>query len=76
MNLDARVTAREAEEFDPLRVHNVKRHLIYVWRAQGRIEPVGHRGRSPLYRWGDILEVERDTRRSGASHRGRRDSAA
>lgn len=72
VNLDAQVSAREAADYPPLKSAGVTRHLIYVWRGLGKLEPVAQRGRSPLYRFGDILAVERDTRRSGASHRGRR----
>lgn len=72
VNLDALVTAREAEAHPGLQRYRVTRHLIYTWRSLGKIEPVDRRGRSPLYRFGDILLAERDTRRSGASHRGPR----
>lgn len=72
MNLDALVTAREAEDYPALRAAHVTRHLIYVWRATGRLKAKGRRGRSPLYRFGDVLQVERETRRSGSSHRGAR----
>lgn len=72
MDLDALVSAREAEDYPPLRAQRVTRHLIYVWRAEGRLKPRGQRGRSPLYRFGDILRVERDTRLSGLSNRGSR----
>jgi hypothetical protein len=37
---------------------------ICMWRNDGRIEVKGRRGRSPLYRWGDLTEVEKQTRRS------------
>lgn len=72
VNLDALVTPREAEELPALRAHHVTRHRIGQWARQGRYPVRGHRGRSPLYRFGDILRVERDTRCSGLSHRGRR----
>jgi hypothetical protein len=72
VNLDALVTAREAEDYLALRAARVTRHLIYTWRGAGRLKTKGKRGRSPLYRFGDILLVERDTRCSGSSHRGRR----
>jgi len=72
VNLDALVTAREAEDYPALKAFHVTRHLIYLWRASGRLKARGKRGRSPLYRWGDILQAERDTRRSGSSHRGSR----
>ena len=69
MNLDVQVSAREAAGYPPMQRAGVCRHLIYVWRAAGRLKPVGQRGRSPLYRWGDVLQVERNTRLSGQSHR-------
>lgn len=72
MDLDALVSAREAEDYPPLRAQRVTRHLIYIWRATGKLAPAGKRGRSPLYRFGDILRVERDTRLSGLSYRGSR----
>src|SRR5262249_24503153 len=67
-NLDAEVTATEAAASDALR-GNVCRHLIGMWKHKGKLTVRGMRGRSPLYRYGDILKVERDTRRSGYSHR-------
>lgn len=69
MNLDALVTAREAQDYPPLKAHGVCRHLIGMWRAGGRLTVRSMRGRSPEYRFGDILRVERDTRLSGTSHR-------
>ncbi len=47
----------------------VSRQLINWWRTAGKIQPVAMDGRSPLYRLGDLLEVERATRRSNRSHR-------
>jgi hypothetical protein len=73
VNLDALVTAREAEDYPALRAARVTRHLIYAWRSSGRLTQHGTRNRSPLYRWGDILQAERDTRVSGSSHRGPRE---
>jgi predicted site-specific integrase-resolvase len=64
MNLDALVSAREAAI-----ALGVERHAIYQWRIAGKISPQGRRGRSPLYRWGDLIRVERDTRRAAQSHR-------
>lgn len=72
MNLDALVTPREAEEHPALKAYRVTRHRIGQWAGQGRFPVCGRRGRSPLYRFGDILRAERDTRRSGSSHRGPR----
>lgn len=66
MNLDATLTATEAS-MSSLRV---TRDALYQWKARGLIAPVGYRGRSPLYRWGDLLAAERDTRnQTGKSHR-------
>jgi hypothetical protein len=58
MRRDVLVTAAEVERLMP----SVSRHLVYTWRALGKLEPKSSRGRSPLYRWGDVLEVERATR--------------
>lgn len=69
VNLDAQVSAREAADYEPLKKAGVCRHLIGMWKTLGKLMPVGQRGRSPLYRWGDVLAVERDARRSGRSHR-------
>jgi len=58
VNLDAEVTAVEAAG-----VLGVDRHLIYTWRALGKVTSVGS-GRSRRYRWGDLLAVEARTRQS------------
>ncbi len=60
MNLDALVTAEEAST----RLPGVSRHLIGMWARLGKLEVKGKRGRSPLYRWGDLLTVERAMRNS------------
>lgn len=72
VNLDAQVTAREAQDYPPLAKAGVCRHTIAWWRTTARIEPAGQRGRSPLFRWGDLLRAERDTRLSGLSRRSTR----
>lgn len=73
MDLDALVTAREAQDHRGLKAQNVCRHTIASWRARGRLEVKDKRGRSPLYRFGDVLRVERDTRlMTKHSHRSRR----
>lgn len=64
MNSDALLTAAEASQLLP-----VSRHLIGMWKTLGHLTPAGRRGRSPLYRWGDLIRVERDMRRSPHSHR-------
>lgn len=69
MNLDALVTAREAQDHPGLKAQRVCRHTIAWWRTSGRLTVKGKRGRSPLYRFGDVLQVERDTRLSGYSNR-------
>lgn len=67
MNLDAKVTATEAAASPALK--GVCRHLIGMWKTRGKLEVQGRRGRSPLFRYGDILRVEQQTRTSGYSHR-------
>jgi hypothetical protein len=67
VNLDAQVSAIEAAGW--LSTAGVCRHRVYAWRSEGRITEVGKRGRSPLYRFGDVLQAEADTRMSGLSHR-------
>lgn len=72
-DLDARLPAHQAAT-----LIGVSRQLINYWRSSGKLEPVAHRGRSPLYRLGDILDVEAGARNSPQSHRhgGRRVEAA
>jgi hypothetical protein len=67
VDLDALVTAAEAASL--MRQAGVTRHMIYMWVRAGKVQPRGMRGRFPLYRWGDLLQAERATRRSGYSHR-------
>jgi hypothetical protein len=67
VDLDALVTATEAAASPHL--HGVSRHLIGMWKLAGKVQTRGKRGRSPLYRYGDLVVVERETRRSGRSHR-------
>jgi hypothetical protein len=52
------VTAVEIER----QLTTVSRHLVYLWRSQGRITERGKRGRSPLYRWADVVRAEAETR--------------
>lgn len=63
-DVDALVTGAEAA-----RLVGVTRHLVGMWKRAGKLTPKDRRGRSPLYRLGDVLQVERDTRRSRHSHR-------
>lgn len=64
-NRDARVTAAEAATLLP----GLTRHAVYMWVQSGKLAPVGKRGRSPLYRWGDLVDVECSTRMSVRSSR-------
>lgn len=63
VNLDALVTAPEIALMMP----DVSRHLVGMWARQqpDRLPVRGYRGRSPLYRLGDVLDVERRMRQSG-----------
>lgn len=71
MNLDALITGAQAA-----RLANVTRANVCAWVTAGKLTAKRHRGRSPLYRLGDVLAVERETRQSGKSHRGPRTAAA
>lgn len=64
-NRDALVTATEATT----RLDGVSIYLIGMWRHDGKLRVAGRRGRSPLYRWGDLLDVERATRLNPRSSR-------
>lgn len=66
---DTLLTAVEIEQLMP----TVSRHLVYLWRGTGRLEQRGKRGRSPLYRWRDVAELEAATRQADpAGQRDRR----
>jgi hypothetical protein len=56
---DALVTASYAAR----RLH-VSIACICMWRNEGRITVSKTKGRTKLYRWGDLTEVEKQTRRS------------
>jgi hypothetical protein len=60
VNLDAKLTAAQAARYV-----GISRQLFNYWRTSGKVEP-DERG---LYRLGDVLEVERQTRHSPNSHR-------
>lgn len=50
---------------------NVSKQTVNYWVSAGKLSPVACDGRGrPLYRYGDAVEVERETRRSGKSRRG------
>jgi hypothetical protein len=56
---DAKVTAPEAAAALGVRVG-----LIGQWRRSGKVKAIAYRGRLPLYRLGDLQDVERETRNS------------
>jgi hypothetical protein len=60
VNLDARLTPSEAA-----RLAGVSRQLFNWWRCEGKIQP----GSDGLYRAGDVLAVERQTRNAKQSSR-------
>lgn len=60
VDLDARLTATEAARYV-----GISKQLFNYWRTSGKVQP-DERG---LYRLGDVLDVERRTRRSPCSHR-------
>lgn len=69
LDLDALVTAPEAQVHPGLKHLRVCRHTMAWWVTVGKLKPRGRRGRSPLYRFGDLLEIERDARPVGLRRR-------
>ena len=67
IDMDALITGAQAA-----RLAGVTRAAVCIWRNRGRLEVRRTRGRSPLYRLGDVLDVERETRQSGKANRGPR----
>lgn len=68
------VTATEAALLLP-----ISKQLVSIWKAQGKLTPVKWRGRSPLYRFGDIRAVEQaaaEAAYAANNHRARRPVAA
>jgi len=49
----------------------VSRQLLNYWRQTGKLRPAEVRDGRPLYRLGDVLEVERATLHSSQSRRTR-----
>jgi predicted site-specific integrase-resolvase len=74
VNRDAEVTASEIAELLP-----VSLQLLSMWKSKGKLKPVKKRGRSWVYRYGDVVDLERDMARAAAAannHRARRPVAA
>lgn len=74
VNRDHLVTASEASSLLPVSIQ-----LIGMWKVKGKLNPAGKRGRSPVYRYGELLDLERDMRLAAAAannHRARRLIAA
>lgn len=61
---DAEVTAAQAAA-----ALGISRQVVAMWKAKGAIVPTRHRGRSPLYRLGDIIDANAAALASGHSHR-------
>lgn len=49
---EADVTAAQAAK-----ALGISRQVVAMWKADGKIRPRRHRGRSPLYRFGDIIDA-------------------
>ncbi|GAA0738670.1 hypothetical protein Drose_04285 [Dactylosporangium roseum] len=70
-DLEADVTAAQAA-----RALGISRQVVAMWKANGKIKPVRRKGRSPLYRFGDVIDANADALSSGHSHRSPRPVAA
>lgn len=62
MNRDHEVTATEAAQLLPISVQ-----LISMWKHNGKLQPAGRRGRSPLYRFGDLVKLEQQMATAAAA---------
>jgi hypothetical protein len=69
VDLDALITAAE---FRTATGGMVSLAVVGMWRDRGLIKVRDWRGRRPLYRYGDLVEVERSTRQRVRRHGGRR----
>jgi predicted site-specific integrase-resolvase len=63
MMVDHRALRFTAAEAGPLL--GVEPKTITQWAARGHLHSVGLRGAAYTYSWGELVEVERTTRRSG-----------
>lgn len=60
MDLDARLSATQSAQ-----AIGISKQLFNYWRTTGKVVP----DQDGLYRWGDVLQAERQTRRSPNSRR-------
>ncbi len=61
---EAEVTAAQAA-----RALGISRQVVAMWKTAGKIEPRKRKGRSPLYRFGDVMDRNAEALASGYSHR-------
>lgn len=66
-NADALVTAADIAAL--LGSRGVTPATVYLWTSRKKIQSRGKVGRSHLYRWGDVVIVERETRANRQSPR-------
>lgn len=74
MNRDELVTASQVSTVLPVSVQ-----LLSMWKSKGKLKPVKKRGRSWLYRYGDVSDLETQMALAAAAannHRARRPVAA
>lgn len=61
---EADVTAAQAA-----RALGISRQVVAMWKTNGKIQPRKHKGRSPIYRFGDIINANAEALASRHSHR-------
>lgn len=65
LDMDARLRASQAAG-----EAGVSKQTFNYWRREGKVKPIAHdRAGRALYRLGDVLKVERDTRQAKQSNR-------
>lgn len=71
-DLDTRLTSPQAIAYFARHGLTISRQAIYRWRTLGHITVLGTNAQEqPLYRFGDLIEAERLTRRNPQSTRNR-----
>jgi hypothetical protein len=69
-DMDALLTSPQAVALFALHGVSISKQAIYRWRTLGRVHAKGHNTQGqPLYRLGDLLTAEQDTRRNPKSSR-------